>query len=147
MKPSFTQTEYPVQMSQTQGRRGDPLSLGVASCIEKGVALKGCQDQVGHLGLECMLDLMHDQFFWPHMAAQAKEHIRKCHLCLAFKSKQPKAALKISWSHIPWSLSTSITCVWNQDQNCPNYCQKPMGEIYCPPWVTQKDPFGSRPKL
>ena len=39
------------------------------------VALRGCHDEVGHLGLECMLDLMHDRFFWPHMAAQAKEHV------------------------------------------------------------------------
>ena len=41
-----------------------------------------------------MLDLMHDQFYWPHMAAQAKEHIGKCHLCLAFKAKQPNAPLE-----------------------------------------------------
>ena len=49
---------------------------------------------VGHLGLECMLDLMHDRFFWPYMAAQTKEHIRKYCPCLAFKARQPKAALK-----------------------------------------------------
>ena len=41
-----------------------------------------------------MLDLMHDHFFWPCMAAQAKDHIRKCCQCLAFKVKQPKAALE-----------------------------------------------------
>ena len=41
-----------------------------------------------------MLDLMHDQFLWPCMAAQAKEHIGKCHPCLAFKSKQPKAPVE-----------------------------------------------------
>ena len=46
-------------------------------------------NEVGHLGLENMLDLMHDRFFWPHMAAQAKEHIGKCHPCLAFKVRQP----------------------------------------------------------
>ena len=28
------------------------------------------------------------------MATQAKEHIRKCHPCLAFKAKQPKAPLE-----------------------------------------------------
>ena len=61
---------------------------------QREVALKGCHDQIGHLGLEHMLDLMCDQFFWPCMAAQAKEHIRRCHLCLAFKAKQPKAPLK-----------------------------------------------------
>ena len=37
---------------------------------------------------------MHDQFYWPWMAAQAKEHIGRCHLCLAFKAKQPKAPLE-----------------------------------------------------
>ena len=61
---------------------------------QREVALKGCNDEVGHLGLECMLDLMHDQFFWPCMAAQGKDHIRKCHPCLAFKAKQPKAPLE-----------------------------------------------------
>ena len=42
------------------------------------VALKGCHNEVGHLGLERMLDLMRDRFFWPHMAVQVKEHIGKC---------------------------------------------------------------------
>ena len=37
---------------------------------------------------------MHDRFFWPHMAAQTKEHIGKCCPCLAFKARQPKAPLK-----------------------------------------------------
>ena len=58
------------------------------------VAPKGCHDKVGHLGLERMLDLMHDRFFWPRMAVQAKEHIGKCCPCLAFKARQPKAPLK-----------------------------------------------------
>ena len=44
--------------------------------------------------MECMLDLMCDQFLWPCMAAQVKEHIRNCHPCLTFKAKQPKAPLK-----------------------------------------------------
>ena len=41
-----------------------------------------------------MLDFMCDRFFWPHMAAQAKEHIGKCHPCLAFKARQPKTPLR-----------------------------------------------------
>ena len=41
-----------------------------------------------------MLDLMHDRFFWPCIAAQAKEHISKCHPWLAFKAKEPKAPLE-----------------------------------------------------
>ena len=37
---------------------------------------------------------MHDHFFWPHMAAQAKEHIEQCHPCLTFKVKQPRTHLE-----------------------------------------------------
>ena len=66
----------------------------VLHATQREVALKGCHDEVGHLGLENMLDLMCDWFFWPHMAAQAKEHIGKCCPCLAFKAKQPKAPLE-----------------------------------------------------
>ena len=82
-QPPIAQAEHPVQTSQTQGIWGDPL-----------FALKGCHDGVGHLGLEWMLDFMCDQFYWPCMAAQAKEHIRKYHPSLAFKAKQPKAPLE-----------------------------------------------------
>ena len=41
-----------------------------------------------------MLDLMHDWFFWLHMAAQVKEDINKCCLYLTFKGRQPKAPLE-----------------------------------------------------
>ena len=50
--------------------------LGPAT--QREIALKGSHDEVGHLGLEHMLDLMHDRFYWPYMAAQVKEHISKC---------------------------------------------------------------------
>ena len=58
------------------------------------IALTGCHNDVCHLGLECILDLMCDCFFWPCMAAQAKEHIEQCHLCLTFKAKQPRTPLE-----------------------------------------------------
>ena len=70
------------------------------TAVHREVALRGCHDEVGHLGLEHMLDLMHDRFFWPCMAAQTKEHIGKCCLCLAFKARQPKPPSKTSWPHI-----------------------------------------------
>ena len=41
-----------------------------------------------------MLDLIHDHFVWPCMAAQAKEHIDQCHPCLTIKAKQPRASLE-----------------------------------------------------
>ena len=63
----------------------------VLPAAQREVTLKGCHSEVGHLGLEHMLNLMCDQFFWPRMAAQVKEHIRRCNPCLAFKARQPKA--------------------------------------------------------
>ena len=66
----------------------------VLPATHRQVTLKGCHDEVGHLGLEHVIEFMHDQFFWPCMAAQVKEHIGKCHPCLAFKAKQPKAPLE-----------------------------------------------------
>ena len=66
----------------------------VLPATHREVALRGCHDEVGHLGLDYMLDLMCDWFFWPHMAAQTKEHIGQCHPCLTFKAKQPKAPLE-----------------------------------------------------
>ena len=66
----------------------------VLPAAQREFALRGYHDEVGHLGLERMLELMHNRFFWPCMAVQAREHIGKCHLCLAFKARQPKAPLE-----------------------------------------------------
>ena len=60
--------------------------------------------------MECMLDLMHDQFLWPCMAAQVKEHIDKCCPCLTFKTKQPKALLENSVETYPLEL-VQIDCL------------------------------------
>ena len=62
--------------------------------MHRETTLRGCHDEVGHLGLEQMLDLMHNHLFWPCMAAQVREHIDKCHPCLTFKAKQPRAPLE-----------------------------------------------------
>ena len=66
----------------------------VFPAAQRDIALKGCHDEVGHLGLEHMLNLMCDWFYWPHMATQAKELISKCCPCLTFKARQPKASLE-----------------------------------------------------
>ena len=65
------------------------------------IALKECHNDVGYLGLECMLDLMCEHFFWLHVAAQAREHIEQCHPYLTFKAKQPRAPLEnITATHL-----------------------------------------------
>ena len=39
-------------------------------------ALKGCYDDLGHLGNERTLDLLRDQFYWPNMTEDVHRHIR-----------------------------------------------------------------------
>ena len=51
-----------ITKGRTQGIGGDSFSAGFAT-VPREVTLKGCHDEVGHLGLEHMLDLMCDQFF------------------------------------------------------------------------------------
>ena len=73
----------------------------ILPAAHRETALRGCHNEVGHLGLEQMLDVLCDHFFWPCMAVQAREHIDKCHPCLTFKVKQPRALLKTLWLLIP----------------------------------------------
>ena len=56
--------------------------------------LRGCPDEVSHLGLKCMLNLMCDCFFWPWMATQVKEHVERCYQCATFKAKQKWAPIE-----------------------------------------------------
>ena len=128
------------------------------------VALKGCHNEVGHLGLECMLDLMRDRFFWPHMAVQAKEHVGKCRPCLAFKARQPKVPLKnIVATHPLELVHLDFLClesgkgreenvlvitdhftryapgVCNQDPNSSDHGKDPVGQVHCPLWSSRKN--------
>ena len=68
-------------------------------------ALNGCHDAVGHLGLECIQDMMCDHFFWPCMAAQSKENIDQFPPYPTFKVKQPTAPLEniVAKHPLEWS--------------------------------------------
>ena len=62
--------------------------------MHRKTALRGCHNEAGHLGLDWMLVLMCDYFFWPCMSVQAGEHNDKCHPCITFKVMQPRALLE-----------------------------------------------------
>ena len=57
-------------------------------------ALKGCHDDLGHLGVERILDLLRDQFYWPGMMEDISRHIRQCERCLRFKASPDRAPMK-----------------------------------------------------
>ena len=41
-----------------------------------------------------MLDLMHNCFFWPHMVAEAREHVEKCCQCVTLKVRQLRTPME-----------------------------------------------------
>ena len=62
----------------------------VLPATQREVALKGCHDEVGHFGMEHMLDLMCPVLLALHDCSV----ISRCCPCLAFKAKQPKSPLE-----------------------------------------------------
>ena len=57
-------------------------------------ALKGCHDDLGHLGVERTLDLLRDQFYWPGMMEDMIRCIRQCERCLRFKASPDRAPME-----------------------------------------------------
>ena len=57
-------------------------------------AMKACHDDIGHLGMECSLDLLRDRWYWPSMTNDIESHIKICDHCLKFKSKPHKTELQ-----------------------------------------------------
>ena len=78
---------------QTTRMDRSPLQLVLPTTYRK-IALQGCHNDVGHLGIERMLDLLRDRFYWPNMQADAEQHVKTCERCLRFKAKPEKAELQ-----------------------------------------------------
>ena len=57
-------------------------------------ALKGCHDEIRHLGLKRMLEPMDVCFFWPGMALQVMGYVKKCCQCITFKAKQQRSPME-----------------------------------------------------
>ena len=57
-------------------------------------ALKGCHDDLGHLGIERTLDLLRNQFYWPGMTEDASRHNQHCKQCLQFKAYPDRAPME-----------------------------------------------------
>ena len=57
-------------------------------------ALQSCHDDLGHLRIEWMIDLLRDCFYWPGMLAAMIKHIKQCERCLKFKALLEKAPME-----------------------------------------------------
>ena len=53
-----------------------------------------CQDENGHIGMERILGLLQERFFWPKMAEDVCVHICTCDRCLRFQQPQENAKLR-----------------------------------------------------
>ena len=56
-------------------------------------AMHWAHDDIGHVDLKHMLDILCDRFYWPTMEADATCHVHTCKWCLRFKSKPDKSDL------------------------------------------------------
>lgn len=50
------------------------------------IALKGLHDYIGHLGRDKTLELVKCRFFWPRMAKDVGEWVKKCDRCIRRKT-------------------------------------------------------------
>ena len=57
-------------------------------------ALQGCNDDLGHFGIEWTIDLQRDQFYWLGMMEDTIRDIKQCEGCLGFKAVHDKAPLE-----------------------------------------------------
>ena len=67
-------------------------------------AIHGAHNDVGHLGLEQMLDILCNRFYWPNIEANATCHVHTWEQCLRFMSKQDKAELYLLLATYPLEL-------------------------------------------
>ena len=69
------------------------MQLVLPEAFRKQV-LQGCHDDLGHLRIEQMIDLLRDHFYWPGMRDNMTRHIKQCERCLRFKASPKKAPME-----------------------------------------------------
>ena len=62
--------------------------------IHRSAALDGCHHEAAHQGQRRSLSLMQEQFWWPGMACDLRNRIKKCGHCRKFEAAPPIAPLK-----------------------------------------------------
>ena len=77
-----------------QGQTQETVLQFVVPLIHRNAALDGCHHEAAHQGQSHSLSLMQEQFWWPGMARDLRNHIRKCGHCKKFEATPPIAPLK-----------------------------------------------------
>ena len=78
--------------SHKHGKWSHPLQLVLPSQLTDQV-LKGCHDEVGHLGRDKSSELLRERFYWPSMYRDVVYQLSNCTNCLKGKGVALKAEL------------------------------------------------------
>ena len=77
-----------------QGQTQETVLQFIVPQIHRNVALDGCHHEAAHQGQSHSLSLMQERFWWPGMARDLRNRIRKCGHCKKFEAAPPIAPLK-----------------------------------------------------
>ena len=77
-----------------QGQTRETVLQFVVPQIHRNAALDGCHREAAHQGQSCSLSLMQEHFWWPGMARNLRNCIRKCSRCKKFEAAPPVAPLR-----------------------------------------------------
>ena len=78
------------RVTHIDGQENHQLVLPQDYCC---LAMKGLHDDIDHMGREKTLDLVRDRYYWPRMATEVEEWVRKCVRCKVSKTVAAKAPL------------------------------------------------------
>ena len=81
-------------------------------------ALQGCYHDLGHLGIEWMIDLLRDHFCWPGMLNDTTKHIKQCERYLKFKALPEKATMENMDATYPMELVHMDYLTIEANQGC-----------------------------
>ncbi|XP_041837251.1 uncharacterized protein LOC121637270 [Melanotaenia boesemani] len=71
---------------------GGPVSQLVLPKEHRLKVLKSVHDDSGHLGVDRIIDMVKDRFYWPKMASDISQYIKDCGRCVARKTLPHRAA-------------------------------------------------------
>ena len=77
-----------------QGPIEETVFQFVVPQIHRSAALDGCYHEAVHQGQHCSLSLMQERFWWPGMAHDLRNRIKKCGHCRKFEAAPPITPLK-----------------------------------------------------
>ena len=89
---------YRKQFSAEQGKKRHQMQIVLPPQLIPQ-ALKGCHDEVGHLGRDKTMELLRERFYWPFLHRDVVNHIAHCGPCLRRKTlpkKEPLHPISVS---------------------------------------------------